>query len=140
MVLTILSLCLGYLMARFIFKVYDSDRILTMSSNTSRFYFVSVGEYSSEDEMKNSNTKLSKYIYINEGDIYHVYTCITKDTDNLLKIENYYRELGFETNITEYVLSDSNLDETVSTTDMLLKESDEVKELCKQSILKYKEG
>ncbi len=140
MILTILSLCLGYLMARFIFRIYDSDRTLTMSSDVSKYYFLGVGEYSSLEETQNNNTKLGNYIYINEGDKYYVYTCITKDSNMLSKIENYYKDLGFTTNVSEYSLSDTSLFETISMTDMLLKESDEIKEICKQSILKYKEG
>ena len=140
MILTILSLCLGYLMARFIFRIYDSDRTLTMSSNVSKYYFLGVGEYSSLEETQNNNTKLGNYIYINDGDKYYVYTCITKDANMLPKIENYYKDLGFTTNVSEYSLSDTSLFETISMTDMLLKESDEIKEICKQSILKYKEG
>ncbi len=140
MILTILSLCLGYLMARFIFRIYDSDRTLTMSSNVSKYYFLGVGEYSSLEETQNNNTKLGNYIYINDGDKYYVYTCITKDSNMLPKIENYYKDLGFTTNVSEYSLSDTSLFETISMTDMLLKESDEIKEICKQSILKYKEG
>ncbi len=139
-ILTILSLCLGYLMARFIFKIYDSDRYLTVSSNTNKYYFLNVGEYNSLEEVENNNTRLGNYIYINEGDKYYVYTCITKDTNMLSKLEEYYKELGFNTNVSQYVLSDNNLDDIISTTDMLLKESDEIKEICKQSILKYKEG
>ena len=140
MILTILSLCLGYLMARFIFRIYDSDRTLTMSSNVSKYYFLGVGEYSSLEETQNNNTKLGNYIYINDGDKYYVYTYITKDSNMLPKIENYYKDLGFTTNVSEYSLSDTSLFETISMTDMLLKESDEIKEICKQSILKYKEG
>jgi hypothetical protein len=139
-ILTILSLCLGYLMARFIFKIYDSDRYLTVSSNTNKYYFLNVGEYNSLEEVENNNTRLGNYIYINEGDKYYVYTCITKDTNMLSKLEEYYKELGFNTSVSQYVLSDNNLDDIISTTDMLLKESDEIKEICKQSILKYKEG
>ena len=127
-------------MARFIFRIYDSDRTLTMSSNASKYYFLNVGEYGSLEEVENNNTKLGNYIYINEGDKYLVYTCITKDSNMLAKIENYYKDLGFNTDVSEYILSDSNLNDTVSMTDMLLKESDEIKEICKQSILKYKEG
>ena len=127
-------------MARFIFRIYDSDRTLTMSSNVSKYYFLGVGEYSSLEETQNNNTKLGNYIYINDGDKYYVYTCITKDSNMLPKIENYYKDLGFTTNVSEYSLSDTSLFETISMTDMLLKESDEIKEICKQSILKYKEG
>ena len=139
-ILTILSLCLGYLMARFIFKIYDSDRYLTVSSNTNKYYFLNVGEYNSLEEVENNNTKLGNYIYVNEDDKYYIYTCITKDTNMLSKLEEYYKELGFNTSVSQYVLSDNNLDDIISTTDMLLKESDEIKEICKQSILKYKEG
>ena len=127
-------------MARFIFKIYDSDRYLTVSSNTNKYYFLNVGEYNSLEEVENNNTKLGNYIYINEGDKYYIYTCITKDTNMLSKLEEYYKELGFNTSVSQYVLSDNNLDDIISTTDMLLKESDEIKEICKQSILKYKEG
>ena len=139
-ILTILSLCLGYLMARFIFKIYDSDRYLTVSSNTNKYYFLNVGEYNSLEEVENNNTKLGNYIYVNEDNKYYIYTCITKDTNMLSKLEEYYKELGFNTSVSQYVLSDNDLFNTISTTDMLLKESDEIKEICKQSILKYKEG
>ena len=140
LVLTILSLCLGYLMARFIFRIYDSDQTLAMSSNVSKYYFISVGEYGNLDDMQSSNTKLGKYIYINEDNIYYVYTCITKDNKLISKIEEYYSELGYSVGVKEYVLSDNDLNDTILGTDMLLKESNEIKEICRQSLLKYKEG
>ena len=117
-----------------------SDEIKILSVFLYKFYVYK--------QIKNLVGKISSHRYYREEHkiifrflaIFYVYTCITKDSNMLPKIENYYKDLGFTTNVSEYSLSDTSLFETISMTDMLLKESDEIKEICKQSILKYKEG
>ena len=57
------------------------------------------------------------------------------------KMERYYNELGFDTYIKEFILDDNELSDTINKVDTMLKETnDSIGELCKMSILKYKEG
>ena len=140
-VLTVVSVLLSYLMAKIIFMEYKSDKVVALSASGDKYYFLQLGVYSSYDSMLDNSIKLSNYIYTEDDDKYYVFTCISKDIDNMNKMESYYKELGFDTYVKEFILDDNELSNTVSKVDLLLSETTEgISELCKKSIEKYKEG
>ena len=140
-VLTVVSVLLSYLMAKIIFMEYKSDKVVALSASGDKYYFLQLGVYSSYDSMLDNSIKLSNYIYTEDDDKYYVFTCISKDIDNMNKMESYYKELGFDTYVKEFILNDNELSNMVSKVDILLSETnDGIGELCKKSIEKYKEG
>ena len=140
-ILTVVSVVLSYLMAKIIFMEYKSDKVIALSKTGDKYYFLQLGVYSSYDSMLDNSNKLSNYIYTNNDDKYYVFTCISKNIENMNKMESYYKELGFDTYVKEFILDDNELSNTVSKVDLLLSETNEgIGELCKKSIEKYKEG
>jgi hypothetical protein len=140
-ILTVVSVVLSYLMAKIIFMEYKSDKVIALSKTGDKYYFLQLGVYSSYDSMLDNSNKLSNYIYTNNDDKYYVFTCISKNIENMNKMESYYKDLGFDTYVKEFILDDNELSNTVSKVDLLLSETTEgIGELCKKSIEKYKEG
>lgn len=140
-IVVILAIGVGLLLSKLIFSQYDNANTITVSNNTSTFYFIQLGAYSTKEEMINNTTKLSNYIYLNEDNLYYVFTCITQSENNLTKIEGYYKDNGYTTYRKEFSLSDSTLKEEIDKVDTLMSsisDDDSIKELCKQSIKAYK--
>lgn len=140
-VLTILSVGISYLMAKMIFMGYQNDSVVALSNSGEKYYFLQMGVFSNYDSMLDNTTKFPNYIYMIEDDKYYVFSCISKDMDNINKIKDYYKNIGYDNYVKEFTLADDELSKTVDKVDMILKETNEgIIELCKQSISKYKEG
>ena len=140
-VLTILSVGISYLMAKMIFMGYQNDSVVALSNSGEKYYFLQMGVFSNYDSMLDNTTKFPNYIYMIEDDKYYVFSCISKDMDNINKIKDYYKNIGYDNYVKEFTLADDELSKTVDKVDMILKETNEgLVELCKQSISKYKEG
>ena len=137
-VLTVVSLLLGYLMAKVIFMEYKSDGVIALSKTGEKYYFLQMGVYSSYESMMDNSSKLSKYIYTVNDNKYYVFTCISKKMDKIAKMEKYYNDLGFDTYIKEFILDDMELSDVVSEVDN--DTSEDIDKLCNRSISKYKEG
>lgn len=141
LILTIISICIGYLMAKVIFMEYKSDKVIALKSKGDKYYFLQLGAYSSYDSMIENTTKLGNYIYMNENDMYYVFTCITKNMENVSKMENYFQSLGNSTYVKELVFTDDELSKSIDAVDQIMNKTDEgIKELCSMSLSKYKEG
>ena len=136
-VLTIISLLLGYLMAKVIFIEYKNDSVIALSKPGEKYYFLQMGVYSSYESMVDNSSKLSKYIYTMDNGKYYVFTCISKKLENISKMEKYFNDSGYETYIKEFNLLDDELSETINYVDTL---DDDIKKMCDLSISKYKEG
>ena len=108
-ILTVVSVVLSYLMAKVIFMEYKSDKVIALSKTGDKYYFLQLGVYSSYDSMLDNSVKLSNYIYTTDEDKYYVFTCISKNMDNMNKMESYYKELGFDTYVKEFILDDNEL-------------------------------
>lgn len=140
-ILTILSLMISLFMAKIIFSGYQSDKTITVSKAGYKFYFLQLGAYSSYDSMIENTTKLGNYIYNNDDKMYYVFTCITKDINNMNKIENYYKQEGYNTYMKEFILTDEELNKSITDIDLIMSNTNEgIKELCSKSLEKYKEG
>ena len=142
-ILVIFSSLIGVLLSYFMFRQYDTNDIILTNTNTSKYYFVELGSYASYDSMISSNNKLSEYIYNYNNNVYYVYGCITKNKQNISKIEGYYKDLEYITYIKEFNISNHSLDTQIEEIDNKLIQVDnneEISNLCKQTLLIYKEG
>lgn len=142
-ILIIFSSLVGVLLSFFMFKQYDNNEIILTNTNTSKYYFVELGSFSSYDNMISSNNKLNEYIYSYDNNIYYVYGCITKNKKNLEKIEGYFKDIEYITYIKEFNISNTFLDTKIEEIDKQLEtveDNDSIKKYCKQTLLLYKEG
>ncbi len=137
-ILTFISLAISLIMAHIIFYEYNSDKVIAL--NSEKYYFLQLGVYSNFDNMTSNSKGLGSYIYKVDSDKYYVYTCISKVKNNILKAESYYHDLGYDTYIKEFNISNNLLNDNINNLDISLAEKNNIKEFCNQSIQSYKEG
>lgn len=143
-ILIILSSLIGILLSYILFIQYKKDdNLLFVNTNTTKYYFISIGSYDSYETMIKNTKLLYEYIYNKEDNNYYVYSCLTKDKTNIPKIEGIYKDKGYIISIREYNLSNVELDRNITSLDLLINNTDDtnsIKELCKETLLLYKEG
>lgn len=142
-VLIILSIGVGYLLSKFMFSQYNSKEVIKLANNSgSEYYFTQLAVYSNYENMINNTSKLDSYIYLEEDSKFYVFTCITRNKDNLSKIEGYFVNSGYTTYSKVFNLTNKALDTDIDKIDLLMKETtdnESIKVLCKESLTKYKE-
>lgn len=138
----LLSLLIGVLMAYFIINQYESYDGVSVSKFASKLYFIQSGVYSNKNNMLESMGKFSNYIYSTEDNMFYSYIGISSSKENALKIQEYYKKIGYETLIKEKIVDNIEFDEILSQYDEILsKTSDDesIKVICSQVMSKYEE-
>mgnify|MGYP005802271431 CR=1 FL=1 len=136
------SLIIGCMLSYFIISQYDDMDSLAVSSNAETLYYIQRGAYSDKANMENNMKDFEYYIYNVEDNLYHAYIGISQSKDNALKIQNYYKNLGFETEIKEKVTDNTDFINILKQYDELLSatSSDEsIKTICNQVLSRYEE-
>lgn len=137
-----ISLLIGISMAYFIIKQYEGMPILAVSSNAETLYYVERGIYSDLENMENNMKEFTDYIYNTENNQYHTYIGITTNKENALKIQNYYKKLGYDTNLVEKITDNKEFINILRQYDELLNKTDDsesIKTICNQVLAKYEE-
>lgn len=137
-----ISLLIGISMAYFIIKQYEGMPILAVSSNAETLYYVERGIYSDLENMENNMKDFTDYIYNTENNQYHTYIGITTNKENALKIQNYYKKLGYDTNLVEKITDNKEFINILKQYDELLNKTDDsesIKTICNQVLAKYEE-
>lgn len=136
------SLILGIGMAYFIIKQYETLPALAVSSEAESLYYIQRGVYSDMDNMKENMKDFSHYIYNVEDNQYYTYIGITANKDNALKIQNYYKSIGYDTFLKERITDDEDFINILNQYDSLLSKTDDsesIKVICNQVLAKYEE-
>ena len=136
------SLILGVLMAYFIIKQYETLPALAVSSEAESLYYIQRGIYSDMDSMKENMKDFNHYIYNVEDNQYYTYIGITANKDNALKIQNYYKSIGYDTFLKEKITDDEEFINILNQYDGLLSKTDDsesIKVICNQVLAKYEE-
>ncbi len=136
------SLILGVSMAYFIIKQYETMPTLAVSSEAQTLYYIRRGVYSDMQNMENNMKEFTNYIYNVENNEYHTYIGITTSKENSLKIQNYYKEIGYDTSIVEKITDNSDFINILGQYDELLTKTDDkesIKVICNQVLAKYEE-
>ena len=122
------ALIIGTIFGKFFLEQYDSYEGIRFSSNEGEMlYFIRYGIYASEAEMEKNTLSLVNYVYNIIDDKYYVYIGITKEHDNLIKLNNYYSSLGYQTITEEFLITNKEfLDELVNFDSILANTNDEV--------------
>ncbi|MBR3362670.1 MAG: hypothetical protein IKG40_01950 [Bacilli bacterium] len=138
----LLSLIIGILMAYFVINQYESYDGITVSKFASKLYFIQSGVYSDKNNMLEDMNKFSSYVYSTEDNMFYSYIGISLSKENALKIQNYFKKIGYETIIKEKIVDNSDFNEILSQYDKILsKTSDDesIKVICSQVLAKYEE-
>lgn len=136
------SLVIGVLMAYFIINQYDSYDGFTVSKFASKLYFIQSGVYSDKNNMLEAMSKFSSYIYSTEDNMFNSYIGVSSSKDNALKIQSYYKKIGYDTIIKEKIVDNSEFINILNQyDDILSKTSDDesIKVICNQVLSKYEE-
>ena len=138
----IVSLLVGFLLSFYMLKEYESVNIMPVFNVKETAYLVQQGVYSSMESMQENTSHLSDYIYSVIDNMYYVYIGISLESDNVNKIQEYYKNKDINTIIKTTTISDNDLINSLRQYDMVLKETNEeetIKEIIKQTLSKYKE-
>lgn len=138
----IVSLLVGFLLSFYMLKEYESVNIIPVFNVKETAYLVQQGVYSSMESMQENTTNLSDYIYSVIDNMYYVYIGISLESDNVNKIQEYYKNKDINTIIKTTIISDTELLNSLRQYDMVLKETNEeetIREIIKQTLSKYKE-
>ena len=126
----ILCILVGFFMSNFMFQQYDKTSSEKVSREKSNVYFFQIGVYSSLENMKESDK------------LYYAYVGMTKETNNLEKIEGYFKDLGYVIYRKERKVSNLAFQEVLMQYDLMLKETTDTKtigSIMNQVISKYEE-
>ena len=138
----IISILVGFLLSYYMLKEYESVDIIPVFNVKETAYLVQQGVYSSMESMQENTSFLTDYIYSVIDNMYYVYIGISLESDNVSKIQEYYKNKDINTIIKTTTISDTELLNSLRQYDMVLKETNEeetIKEIIKQTLSKYKE-
>ena len=137
-----IAIVIGFFLSYFFIRQYDNYTGIKVSGTGTSLYFIQYGVFSSIDSMEKETIALENYVYnINDG-MYYVYIGITANSSNADKIVNHYKDLGYQTIIKKYEISNTKfLEELTNYDNLLLATSDKtvIASLINQVLGKYEE-
>ena len=117
----ILSVICGFICGRVVFSIYEDKSVL----DSNIIYLLKDDSYSDYDSMKASYLSDS-YTYFEEDGTYNTIVAITKDKDNINKIEEIY---GSDLTVLKYLLNDKELISTIDDYDNKIKNTTDKEEI-----------
>lgn len=139
----IFALIVGFLLSEFLINQYEKKEDLsTVFSRGEKVYLIQQGVYSSEENVKKNTMDLGYYISSVENGMYYVYIAITKNTDNITKLQGYFSGLGYNTLSKEIYVNNKEFLEILTQYDNLLittTDNSVIKAICGQTLGKYEE-
>lgn len=139
----LVALFIGFFLAKSFLEQYDSyNGIKFTSNNGEMLYFIKYQTYSSEEEMEKNTLSLTNYIYHKNNDNYEVYIGITGDSENLIKLNNYFSTLGYTTFTEEYLVTNQEFLKELKNYDSILKGTEDtvvIASINGQILEKYEE-
>lgn len=137
----ILCILVGFFMSNFMFNQYDKN-IETVFNEKNKVYFLQIGVYSSIDNMKENLKNISTYIYEEKNNLFYAYVGITKEEENLSKIEGYFNSMKYVIYRKEKNIKNEAFIEILNQYDLMLKETEDkemVGTIEEEVISKYEE-
>lgn len=138
-----LALLVGFFLGKFMFNQYDDKQMLTpVFSSGENIYFIQQGVYSNLESVKENLKSFNNYIYTIINSKYYVFIGITKNEENLQKMQEFYQQLGYNTYVKEFKVSNETFLKSLSNYDNVLLNTDNkdtIKTLIDQVLTKYKE-
>lgn len=95
-------------MGKVFLEQYDAFNGIRVTSNNGEIlYFIRFGVYDTIEKLEKDTISLTNYIYNEIDGKYYVYVGVTKNSKNLIKISNYYSNLGYTTITEEFLVTNS---------------------------------
>ncbi len=138
-----IALVVGFFLAKSFLEQYDSYQGLHFTSNDGEMlYFIRYASYDSVEDMEKGTISLTNYIYKENGEKIDVYVGITSDSDNLIKLGNYYSSLGYNTYTEEFLVTNEDFLASLRNYDTILSSTDDsvvIASISSQILEKYEE-
>lgn len=139
----LIALLVGFFLAKAFLEQYDSYQGIKFTSNTGEtLYFIKFNSYESEEEMEKNTLSLMNYIYHKNEDYYDVYIGITGDSGNLIKLNNYFSSLGYNTFTEEFLVTNKEFLKELKNYDSILNSTEDtvvITSINNQILEKYEE-
>lgn len=93
------------------------------------YYLLQEGVYSNKETMQSETRDLNPKVYEEKNGKYYVYVGITGNKDNAEKIENIYKESGFNIKINEINIKDEEFISNIKQLDILIENTNNQDEI-----------
>ena len=138
------AILIGFLLGKFMFNQYDyKSSIKTVFNDKSEMvYFIQQGVYSSLESMEKNVTDFNYYIYDVIDGKYYVYVGMTKNKDNVSKLEGYFKNMGYIIYVKEFKIDNNEFLTVLTQYDELLLQTEDskaIKTIQNQILAKYEE-
>lgn len=138
----VISLMVGFFLSKFLLEQYDNYNGVAVYNEGEMLYFIQYGVFSDYDNMEANTINLENYIYQIDDNKYYVYIGITKNSDNVEKMKNYFTNLGYDPIVKQFYITNQkfiaavdNYDKVLSTTN----DSTVISEIISQGLNSYEE-
>lgn len=122
MFLAVVFVILGAVCGNYLYK--NAPDSVSVFRESSKFYFLQEGIYSSKDIMLENVGDLSNKLVVLKDNQYYVYVGITLDKNNVDKIKKIYEDMGYQIYVQELELDSEEFISNVSQFDLLVAEAD----------------
>lgn len=131
-----LSVLCGFICGRLVYSIYDDKESKILSSNI--IYLLEDGSFEDYDTMKASSIS-TNYVFYEDDGKYNTVVAMTKNKDNISKIEKAYNK---ELKVTEYLLDNKEISNKIEEYDNILvntEDAEEIKKIVIKMIEIYKD-
>lgn len=138
----VVALIIGFFLCNFFIKQYNDYNGIRVSNSGYELYFIEYGSYDTINDMEKNTINLENYIYNEYDNKYYVYIGITELEENAKKIVNHYKQLGYETSIKKFGITNKEFMNIIKNYDDLIKSIDDdtaFSSLISQMLTKYEE-
>ena len=130
-------------MGKFMLDQYETnEKEISVALTSNTVYFIQQGVYSSKESMEDNINNVSYYIYNESDGKYYAYIGMTLKSENAEKLKSYFKNLGYDTYVKEFVINNASFLEVLQQYDMMLENTDDgntISAICSQVLGKYEE-
>lgn len=138
----LVALVIGFFLADVFISQYKDFEGIKVSGIGEELYFIQYGVFSSQSSMEENTISLQNYVYNLENDLYYVYVGITQNEENATKIQEYFKDLGYDTILKNYYISNDEFLEAIKNYDKVLIQTNDttaIASVINQTLSKYEE-
>lgn len=138
----LISIVIGFFLSYFILTRYSDFKGIGVYNEGNEYYLLEYGSYNSKEELENKAIDLENYVYRVANGKYYMYIAISKNYDNILKMQKYYKNKNCVTEIKNFFISNKTFNEVIENLDNILVNSDDevvINEIINQGLNKYEE-
>lgn len=126
LILALSAIILGYLFSNLMFNEYNK-KIDSVFAVSTKAYFLYYKQYPNLDAMADDTKSLSEYLYIYEQNKYKVYLSISKNKNNIKKVQRIFTKMQINTSVTERIIFSTEFINAINQYDALMNSIDDEK-------------